>query len=330
MNISRVTKDKLPALKVESAFILAAFIMLLILPVLLGPYWRSALTLFLINCVILLGYRIITTMGGWSFAHIAIVGIGAYTTAILTTGSMQVNFWAAVPLSIVLSGFAALVLTFPVLRTKNYYFFLATFAAAEALRQGFIKFTWLTNGNSGIAFIPRPDGFGISNFQNDLQFYFLILAVLVLVAIFVIRFDKSYTSRVIKAVADNSDISESIGINTWKYKSIAFILGSAIAGLAGAFLSSYNGAINPSDYGSNAMFKIVAAAVVGGTASISGPIIGLIYLTFIEEAFRNSPDWVPMIWGGSVILVLLKTKGGLEVVYKYLGNKISSAGDRNA
>ena len=323
-------KDILSAVKIEKTVISAALFVLLVLPFVVGPYWRSAATLFAINCIILLGYRIITTMGGWSFAHIAILGIGAYTTAILTTGDMQVYFWATVPLSIALSGLAALILTVPILRTQNYYFFLATFAAAEAIRQGFIRFTGLTNGNSGIAFIPRPEGFGIANFQNDIQFYFLILAVLIMVVLSVIRFDKSYTSRVIKTVADNPDISESIGINTWKYKSIAFILGSAIAGLAGAFLSSYNGAISPTDYGSTAMFKIVAAAVVGGTSTISGPIIGLIYLTFVEEAFRNSPDWVPLIWGASVIVALLKTKGGIEVYYKYFETKKSDEVDKNA
>ncbi len=280
----------------------------------LGEYWLNVAVIFLINVMLLIGFRLVTLMGGWSFSHVAFMGLGSYTTAILTTAGTPWSFWATIPLAIVISGIAAFVVGLAVLRTRHYYFFLSSLAAGEALRQCFSQLDWITGGTYGISFIPRPNPvFGVS-FDDTLSFLWLVLGFAFAVALFARWFDASEAGRRIRAISINEDLSASLGINTWAHRVLAFVVGSAVAGLAGVFFASFNKIVNPLDFSSVYMFRIVAAAIVGGVSTFAGPILGLLYLTTIEELFRGVPQYVPLIWGVSVIAVLLLLPGGLETL----------------
>ncbi|MBR71325.1 MAG: branched-chain amino acid ABC transporter permease [Rhodospirillaceae bacterium] len=287
--------------------------LLVALPHALTSYWQSVLVIFALNTIMVMGYRVITTMGGWSFSHVATAGLGAYTTAILMTLETPWSFWATLFLGAGISGLFALIIAYPVLRTRHYYFFLSTFAAGEALRQAYIQFKGITGGSFGISFIPRPEGFWGIDFNTTTGFYYLVLAIALIIWLLLYRFDLSRVGRTIKAVAANEELSESIGINTWGHRTLPFVLGSVIAGFAGALSANFNGAINPLDFGSILMFKLVAAAIVGGVSTFFGPILGLLYLTALEEIFRAFAEWVPLLWGASVIAVLMIWSGGLEM-----------------
>lgn len=283
------------------------------LPHVLSAYWQSVLVLFTINAIMLIGYRVITTMGGWSFAHVATAGLGAYTTAVLTTLETPWPFWPTFFLGALIAGAFALIISYPVLRTRHYYFFLSTFAAGEALRQCYIQFGGITGGSFGISFIPRPESILGIDFETSTGFYYLALAVATIIGLGLYRFDLSHVGRTIKAVAANEELSESIGVNTWAHRTVPFVLGSVVAGFGGVLYGNFNGAINPLDFGSMLMFKLVAAAIVGGVGTFFGPLLGLLYLTGLEELFRNWAQWVPLLWGISVIGVLLLWEGGLEM-----------------
>lgn len=283
-------------------------------PQFLPSYWHSVLIAFLINAILIMSYRLITTMGGWSFAHISMMGVGAYTSGLMMTMETPWNFWVSALASVVLTGVFSLVISYPILRTRAYYFFLSTFAASEAIRQSFIQFSWITGGTNGVPFIPRPAGIFGLDLQSNAKFYVFLLVVTALVGLALFVFDRSNTGRTIKAVASNEDLSTSLGMNGWGYRTLAFVIGSAIAGLAGSLFATFNGTINPSDFSSTAMFKLVAAAIVGGTTTFFGPLLGLICLTLLEELFRNQASWIPLLWGASVVAVLLFTKGGIETL----------------
>ena len=287
--------------------------LLIALPHALSSYWQSVLVIFTLNVIMVMGYRVITTMGGWSFAHVATAGLGAYTTAILMTLENPWSFWITLFLGAGIAGAFAFIIAYPVLRTRHYYFFLSTFAAGEALRQAFIQFKGITGGGFGVAFIPRPESILGIDFESTTGFYYLVLAVALIVWLSLYRFDLSRTGRTIKAVAANEELSESIGINTWGHRTLPFVLGSVIAGLAGALSANFNATINPADFGSIMMFKLVAAAIVGGVTTFFGPILGLLYLTILEEGFRTFAEWIPLLWGASVITVLMIWSGGLEM-----------------
>ncbi|ULJ82723.1 branched-chain amino acid ABC transporter permease (plasmid) [Rhizobium sp. C104] len=288
--------------------ILVCFLMgLAILPAFVTSYWKDVIIIFLLNCLLVVSYRLITLMGGWSFAHVATMGLGGYSVAILS----QAPYSLPIGITIVIGGFIALIfgllISYPVLRTREYYFFLATFAAGEALRQSFIQFREITGGTSGIAFIKRPLGF-----EDATSFHFLLLAVLAVVVLALLAFERSRVGKTVQAVGRNEELSVSLGINAWGYRSLVFVVGSALAGIAGGFMASYNGIVSPADFSSTLMFKIVASAIVGGVSSYIGPIAGLIFLTGIEQMFRGVPQVVPLVWGICVIFVLLVAPGGID------------------
>ncbi|MER8541480.1 branched-chain amino acid ABC transporter permease [Mesorhizobium sp. M1334] len=266
-------------------------------------YMLGVLVLFGMTSILVLSYRTITTMGGWSFAHIAIMGIGGYSVAILTKPPFDLPVLVAIAAGGLFAALFAGLLSYPVLRTRQYYFFLSTFAAGEALRQCFIQFREITGGTSGIAFIERPEI--LPNPSSTLEFLCLVAAVLVLLGIFYASLDASDTGLKIKAVGEDEPLSSSIGIDAWALRALAFILGSFGAGIAGGLFATYNGIVSPSDINAMLMFKVVAACVIGGTSRFSGPILGLLFLTLIEETFRFVPEFVPMIWGVFVIIAIL-------------------------
>lgn len=285
------------------------------IPPFLTGYYVNTLVLFVISAIALMGYRAITTMGGWSFAHAAVMGLGAYAMAILTTPPFAWSFWPMLVLSPLVAGLFALIIAIPVLRTRSFYFFLSTFAAGEALRQSFIQFSGITGGNNGIAFIPRPGTiFGIS-FASNLTYYYLALAVAMVVAIALTLLYRTDFGHSVKLVAHNEDLSKSLGINTLGYRVAAFALGSAVAGLAGCLFAGFNGIISPADFDTQMMFKFITAAIVGGVSTLWGPVLGLLFLTLIEEGFRDIPEWVPLLWGISVIATLLFLPRGLESLF---------------
>ncbi|MFB8343840.1 branched-chain amino acid ABC transporter permease [Brucella cytisi] len=292
--MSDLRRDLLTVALLGVALVLGGFVA--------GEYILGILVLFALTSILVLSYRTITTMGGWSFAHVAIMGIGGYSVAILTKPPFDLPVLVAMLSGGVLAALFAALLSWPVLRTRQYYFFLSTFAAGEALRQCYMQLKEITNGTSGIAFIERPEI--LPNPSSTVEFLCLVVVVLVLLGVFYAALDVSDTGLKIKAVGEDEELSASIGIDAWALRALAFILGSFGAGIAGGLLASYNGIISPSDINAMLMFKVVAACVIGGTTRFSGPLLGLLLLTLIEEIFRPIPQFVPLIWGMFVIAAI--------------------------
>ncbi|MEW5725509.1 MAG: branched-chain amino acid ABC transporter permease, partial [Thermodesulfobacteriota bacterium] len=219
-----------------------------VLPFFLPLYWRDVLFLFVINVLVVMSYRLIITMGGWSFSHIAVMGLGGYTLAMLTTKHYHLSFWLAFPLGGIASALFAFIISFAVFRTKGFYFFLSTFAAGEALRQAFIQFRDVFGGLWGIPFIQRPAPFFGFDFQNNSAFYYVILITTILSGFILYRLDQSRIGRTIKALAEDDALCESFGVNTWGYKAAAHVVGSFFAGIAGVLFAGFNGFVAPTDF----------------------------------------------------------------------------------
>ncbi|VDC22357.1 ABC transporter permease [Pseudogemmobacter humi] len=284
---------------------------LVALPLMASQYYTGIGILFLINLILVISYRTITTMGGWSFAHITMLAIGGYTTALLQT-RLGLSFWAILPLSGIVAMGVALLIAFPVMGTRQFYFFLSTFAAGEAIRQCFIQFRGTFGGIEGIPFLSPPeDLFGLS-FYDPVNYYFLALAVCIVSGALLWVFDRSRTGRTIKAMSENENLSAAVGINGLALKMLAFCVGSFFAGCAGSLFAAYNGFVAPTDFTAQFMFKIIAAVIIGGTRTFWGPVIGLVVLTVIEEALTGANQLVPLFWGLIIIFTVLFIPSGLE------------------
>lgn len=310
--VRRVAADGVPVprgAKLAAALLCGAG--LLALPFAASPYYLGVGVLFLVNVILVVSYRTITTMGGWSFAHIVMLAIGAYTTALLQT-MLNLSYWLIIPAAGAVAALVALVVAFPVMRTRQFYFFLSTFAAGEAIRQCFIQFKRPFGGIEGVPFLSPPESlFGI-DFGNPVNYYLLVLLITAACCVILFRFDAGRTGRTVKALAENENLSAAIGISGWGLKTLAFCVGSFFAGIAGALFAGYNGFVAPTDFTPQFMLKIIAAVVIGGSRSFWGPVIGLVALTIIQEALKGMDQLVPLIWGLTIILTVLLIPQGLE------------------
>lgn len=314
-----------PGVKIAAALFLAAA--LIAYPFVSSTYYVGLGILFLINVILVISYRTITTMGGWSFAHITMLAIGAYTTALLQT-VFDLSFWLILPIAGGLAALVAALIAFPVMRTRQFYFFLSTFAAGEAIRQCFIQFKEPFGGIEGIPFLSPPgDLFGISFFDTA-NYYLLVLGIAVLCGILLYLFDISRTGRTVKAMAENENLSSAIGVNIWAMKTLAFCVGSFFAGIAGALFAAYNGFVAPTDYTAQFMFKVIAAVIIGGNRTFWGPVMGLVVLTAMEELLRGWAQLVPLIWGLTIILTVLFLPQGLEgLARRLLARRTGKSGE---
>ncbi|QRM57033.1 ABC transporter permease [Sinorhizobium sp. BG8] len=297
-------------------------------PFLVPPYYVGVGILFLVNVMLVTSYRTITRMGGWSFAHITMLAIGAYTFALLQT-EFGLSFWVILPLSGLVAALVALLIAYPVMRTRQFYFFLSTFAAGEAIRQCFIQFKFPFGGIEGIPFLSPPEKlFGISFFDTR-NYYLLVLLGTIVIVLLLYVINSSRTGRAIHAVAENENLSMAVGLNTWGLKTLAFCIGSFAAGIAGAFYAGYNGFVAPTDYTPQFMFKIIAAVIIGGNRTYWGPIVGLVALTVMEQLLRDTAQLIPLIWGTTIILTVLFMPRGLEGVIGQLLSHRPKSGLKN-
>lgn len=304
------THGRIPG-SISLLLVLSFLAVLAVLPFGASAYYTGVGVLFLINLILVISYRTVTTMGGWSFAHITMLAIGGYTTALLQT-RYGLSFWAILPLSGIVAAGAALLIAFPVMRTRQFYFFLSTFAAGEAIRQCFIQFRGTFGGIEGIPFLAPPDDlFGLS-FYDPVNYYFLVLTICAISGGLLYVFDISRTGRTIRSMATNENLSAAIGINGLALKMLAFSTGSFFAGCAGSLFAAYNGFVAPTDFTSQFMFKIIAAVIIGGNRTFWGPVIGLVVLTLIEEVLTDANQLVPLFWGLTIIFTVLFIPSGLE------------------
>lgn len=295
----------------RAGLLVAAGAGLLAYPALASPYYIGVGVLFLINVMLVTSYRTITSMGGWSFAHVTMLAIGAYATGLLQT-RLGLSFWAILPLAGLAAAAVAVVIAVPVMRTRQFYFFLSTFAAGEAIRQCFIQFRGTFGGIEGIPFLSPPeDLFGLS-FMDTGNYFHLVLAVCVLSGGLLYLVDTSRTGRTIRAMSENENLSAALGLDGFRLKMLAFAIGSFFAGCAGALFAGYNGFVAPTDFTPQFMFKIIAAVVIGGHRSFWGPVLGLLVLTGIEEMLSDANQLVPLFWGMTIILTVLFIPAGLE------------------
>lgn len=291
-------------------------IILVALPFVLREYYVDVVTMLLINIIIVVSFRLITTTGGWSLAHIPLMGAGAYATALMT-GALGWPFWLTLPLAGLTAALTGLVMSYPLVRTKGFAFFIASFAAGDAMRLCWMRFKVPFGGHRGLTNIPAPEAIPIPglrpvDFSEAIPYYFLTLVVTVLCLLFMYRLEKSRIGDTLKAINSEDSLAKSVGINITYYKILAFVTGSFFAGIAGVLLAHRLWAIEPQQFGFGLTLYLLVWVVFGGTHTFAGPIIGVTVLTVLRELLNPLAEWVPMIYGAILISTLLFLPEGLE------------------
>ena len=281
-----------------------------ILPFILGEFHLSIAIFLLINLMLVVGFRLITTVGLWSFAHVALMGVGGYTSGLLVI-QLGCSFWLALLAGVLASAFVSLLIGLPCVRTRGFQFFIASYAAGEAIRWAWIIFREPFGGYAGIGVIPRPDPILGISLANTTSYYYLVLLFTLLGIAAMYWLEKSRIGDVLKSIASNEDLCKSVGINTYGYKILVFVVASSFAGLAGVLFSFFTATASPGDYTFVYSINILIFVVAGGTASFAGPIVGTFVLTIIGELLRGFLEYLPLFYGAILIVIVLILPGGL-------------------
>ena len=301
------------------AFLIAAgAAFLIVLPHQLSFSQQEVLVFLVINVLVVASYRLLTLTGEWSLAHIVIVGVGAYASALF---SKELGIW--VPVSMLLgaaaAGLVAFVLSFPLFRMKGFYFLIGSFAAGEVIRLCWKKFRYPFGGPKGLKSIPGfPDitvGETTIAFWNAVSYYYLALIVVAIGLFFLYRIEKSRLGLTFHALHWQDKLAESVGVNAWRTRMTAFVSAAFFAGLAGALQAHYLTTINPTMFDVESMVYVLIWVIVGGTATFYGPILGVVILTIINEIVLRQLGFDqarPLFLGAILVLSILFLPRGLE------------------
>jgi branched-chain amino acid transport system permease protein len=285
---------------------------LCILPHYLKYHHQDFLIFLTVNILVVVSYRLVTLTGEWSLIHAVMMGVGAYTSALLTK-HLDVSFWLAFPLAGVVAGLVAALLSFPLFRMTQFYFLIGSFAAGEAIRLCWIYFIKPFGGTGGISAIPSPE-MGSIDFLEPIPYFYLVLTIVTVCLLLLYRIEKSRIGLTLRAVHWKAPLAESVGVDTWKYRSLAFIVGSAFVGIAGSLKVHYLGTVTPNQFSIGFMVFILIWVIVGGYKTFYGAIVGAVVLSILDETFRSLNELRPAIYGMLLIFSILYLPNGLESI----------------
>lgn len=293
-----------------------AVALLLIIPVFTsGNYIISNL----VNCMFFAAmagcWNIIGGYGGQvSWCHASFVAMGAYANFIMST-ELGLSPFLSIPVGMILAAVIATIIGYSTFRLHGPYFSIATIACGEAIRVLIQFFDSITKGAAGIYTTYRKDDFFALTFSNDIPFYYIAFAVLVIVVVVTYLFTKSKTGYYLSAIKGNETAAESLGIETFKVKLKAFQLSAVMESLVGCFYASFLTYIAPTSTASfDLSMKIGVIAIVGGVATLWGPVIGGFIVILLIEATSvlfGSAGGSQMIYGILLMIVIIFKPDGI-------------------
>ena len=291
---------------------------LLALPHALSFSQREIAVFLVINVLLVVSYRFLVLVGEWSLGHVVMMGVGAYASA-LCAKRFGVPVPLAMPLGACIAAAVAYALSFPLFRMKGFYFLIGSFAAGEIIRLLWKRFREPFGGTKGIKSVPEfPSvdlGFATIDFYEPQNYYYLCLLVTIASIWILRRAEHSPLGLTLHAVHWQDRTAESVGVVIRKYRTTAFVVASFFAGLSGALLAHYIGAVSPGRFNIEEMIFVLAWVIVGGTSTIYGPIIGAVALTLINEIILRELGFEqarPLFYGAILIAAVLFLPGGLE------------------
>jgi len=303
-------KIEAPRLPLDFKYLYILFLLLIIvLPLILKDYYIDVAILTGIYIILALGLNVVIGFSGLlHLGFAAFYAIGAYSNALLTT-KFGLGFWTAFPCTLFLTVASGLLLAFPALRLRGDYLAVVTLGFGEIVRLILNNWDSFTRGPNGISNIPAPFFFGLE--LNKLTYYYYLVLTFVLIAVFVVkRVYYSRTGRAWLAIRDDEIAAEAMGINTTKYKFLAFAFGAFWAGLAGALFASKMRFVSPESFTFMESVFIVCMIILGGLGSIPGVILGALILVVLPEVLREFQLYRMLALGaGLVLMMVFKPKG---------------------
>ena len=282
------------------AVILAAFL----LPVFVqSPYWLHVLITMWTYIIVTASLRFTITMGEWSFAHVPLMGMGAYASALLMM-KLGLSFWIALPLGVLATAVISIFIYWPCLPTTGTFFFFTSFAFGEVMRLCWARVKNPFGGSGGLVLIPVPNSIHIPGFPviefgplYKIPYYYLGLVLMLFSLLMLYLLEGSRLGRVAEAIKESNLLSQFVGIRVWRYKMVILVIGSVFAAMGGSIYAHYTTLVLPVDFYWGLGVYIIIYAVVGGTRRFSGPIVGVVLFVLLRELLRPIVMYVPLVYG---------------------------------
>ncbi len=268
------------------------------------------LGIFAMSLDLLIGFT-----GLVSFGHAAFFGLAGYLLAIVTPESQAASIWVALPISLMGSALAALVIGWFSVRTSGIYFIMITLAFAQMFYY-FFNENQALGGSDGIFIFFKPDvsiaGFQLLDLGNQLTFYYVVLAAMVLVYLLLNTILKAPFGQVIRGIHANEARTRALGFNTRNYKLVSFVIAGTLAGLAGFLEAAHGGIMSPAHLGWHESGTVMMVVILGGVGTLYGAVLGAFVMGFLQDYFQEiwSDHWL-LLLGCFVIAVVLFLPRGI-------------------
>jgi branched-chain amino acid transport system permease protein len=306
-----VERDSPQHRRLKAAGLALLVLVAVIVPFFFGPFRVSQFTLALVYAIAVLGLNLLVGYSGQiSLGHGAFFALGAYTCAILLDRTSLPHL-VTVPAAAFVCFAAGLALGLPALRLHGLYLALVTLAIAIATPVLIRRFDSLTGGSQGIA-VEQPQAPAWSGLADDQFLYFLALLVaapLFWLATGMVRRD---VGRALIAIRDNETAAKTMGVNLAAFKTRAFGVSAAYAGVAGSLFVFANGFVAPESFTLVVSFSFLAAVVVGGLATVAGAVFGALFIVFVPVWSADVNDALSgVIYGGALIACMYAFRSGI-------------------
>jgi len=303
--------------RVRKVVLVAGMFMVLVAPWFLGIYLTEILDIVGIFVIMGLGLNIVVGFAGLlDLGYVAFFAIGAYTMGLLTSsgdlGVGGVSFWVALPVAVLAATTAGVLLGVPVLRMRGDYLAIVTLGFGEIIRALAISdlLKPAIGGAQGILQIGKPEVLDFT-FVQPQHFYYLILAGVLLAAFVSSRLRDSRLGRQWMALREDEDVAEAMGIRLVNTKLLAFAIGAAFSGLAGAIFASRLSSIFPHSFNILISINVLCLIIVGGLGSLPGVVLGAFVLVGLPELLREFSEYRLLLYGALLIATMLVRPEGL-------------------
>lgn len=280
-------------------------VIVLVLPFIgLNGYILRIIIMISIYSILALGLNLVTGYAGQvSLGNAAYYAIGAYTSAILST-KLGVNFFVAIMFAGMVSALFGLLIGLPTLRLSGTYLAITTLGFGEVVRILLLNLDKLTNGPLGISRIPKPAlfGFEFTLVNNGLYYLSLILLAITLLACYLII--NSKIGRAFIAIKEDELAASLMGIETTRYKVLAFVLSALLSGLAGSFYAHMTSYIDPNTFIFDTSIMILSIVILGGMGTLKGMVIGAIILVSFPEILRFLDKFRFIVYGFILVCMM--------------------------
>ena len=288
-----------------------------------NEYELRLFMLFLIYGVIAVGLNVLVGMTGLvSLGQAGLFALGSYTGAIL---AMRLGFdiVAAGIGAAIVSGLFGVLLAFPTVRVRGVYLAVVTIAFGIIVENVAIEWQSLTGGTTGLTSIPRPNIFGIP--LSGFAFYGVLAVTLFVLTLLIHNLKLSRYGRTMLAVSQSETAARALGINPTGMRTMAFVISSVTAGIAGTFYAFLNAYISPDILAFSDSVRFLLMVILGGAGSTFGPVIGAYILTYLPEYLQQFQLWQKFAYGALLLLVMFALPRGIVGTLAYLFKRFRPA-----